>query len=145
MTILNPAPIAFDYAGLWPMVDIAVLNQAEAETLTGEVDIGAAIAALRNRGVGKVVLTLGPGGALVLEGKRPQHVPAEAVTAVDTTGAGDVLVGVLAAAIDRGLPLIPAVCWAVAAASKKVTRRGTSSGFPTTEELAVLASAMALP
>jgi ribokinase len=67
------------------------------------------------------------------------------VAAVDTTGAGDVLAGVVAAGIDRGLPLLPAVRWAVAAASHKVTRPGTSSAFPTGVELAALARAMDLP
>jgi ribokinase len=145
-TILNQAPIAFDYAGLWPMVDIAILNQIEAQTLTGEVEMDAAAAVLRSRGAGKVVLTIGPEGALVHEDLGPpQNVPAPAVLAVDTTGAGDVLAGVVAAGIDRGLPLMPAVRWAVAAASQKVTRRGTCSGFPTSDELAALARAMGLP
>jgi ribokinase len=67
------------------------------------------------------------------------------VTAVDTTGAGDVLAGVVAAGIDRGLPVLPVVRWAVAAASHKVTCPGTSSGFPTGAELAALARAMDLP
>jgi ribokinase len=145
-TLLNPAPIAFDYTRLWPMVDIAILNQIEAQTLTGHVEIDAATAVLRSRGAGKVVLTLGPEGALVDRAPGPpQYVPASAVVAVDTTGAGDVLAGVVAAGIDRGLSLIPAVRWAVAAASHKVTRHGTSSGFPSTGELAALAPVMDLP
>ena len=145
-TILNPAPIGFDYTGLWPMVDIAILNQIEAQTLTGEVAMDAAAAVLRSRGAGKVVLTLGPEGALVHEASGPpQPVPAPAAVAVDTTGAGDVLAGVVAAGVDRGLALLPAVRWAVAAASHKVTRRGTSSGFPTSDELAALAAATDLP
>jgi ribokinase len=145
-TILNPAPIDFDYTGLWPLVDVVVLNQIEAGMLTGEVEIDAASAVLRSRGAGNVILTLGSEGALVREGEGPaQRVPAPAVTAVDTTGAGDVLAGVVAAGIDRGLPLMPVVRWAVAAASRKVTRHGTSSGFPTGAELAALASAMELP
>jgi ribokinase len=144
-TILNPAPIAFDSTDLWPMVDIAILNQIEAQTLTGEVH-AAAIAALRSRGVSKVVLTLGAEGALVHDATGPpQHLPAPAVIAVDATGAGDVLAGVVAAAVDRGLALVPAARWAVAAASRKVTRRGTSSGFPTPDELTALARAMDLP
>jgi ribokinase len=144
--IVNPAPIDFDYAGLWPLVDVVVLNQIEARMLTGEVEIDVASAVLRSRGAGNVVLTLGSEGALVREGHGPaQRVPAPAVTAVDTTGAGDVLAGVVAAGIGRGLPLLPVVRWAVAAASQKVTRLGTSSGFPTSVELDVLASAMELP
>jgi ribokinase len=145
-TILNPAPIDFDYASLWPMVDISILNQIEAQTLTGEAGTDAATAVLCRRGVGTVVLTLGSEGALVRQGQGPaQRVPAPTVTAVDTTGAGDVLAGVMAAAIDRGLPLMSAVRWAVAAASRKVTRPGTSSAFPTSAELAALARTMALP
>jgi ribokinase len=145
-TILNPAPIAFDYADLWPLVTIAILNQIEAQTLTGQVEIEAAAAVLCSLGAGKIVLTLGPEGALVHEVLGlPQHVPAPAAIAVDTTGAGDVLAGVVAAGLDRGLPLMAAVRWAVAAASYKVTRHGTSSGFPSSDELAAFARAMDLP
>jgi ribokinase len=145
-TILNPAPIAFDYADLWPLVSIAILNQIEAQTLTGQVEIEAAAAVLCSLGAGKIVLTLGPEGALVHEVLGlPQHVPAPAAIAVDTTGAGDVLAGVVAAGLDRGLPLMAAVRWAVAAASYKVTRHGTSSGFPSSDELAAFARAMDLP
>jgi ribokinase len=145
-TILNPAPITFDYGALWPMVDLAVMNQIETRMLTGQIEIDAAAGVLRRCGVGKVVLTLGSEGALVQEELGlPHHVPAPAVTAIDTTAAGDVLAGVVAAGVDRGLPLMPAVRWAVAAASCKVTRRGTSSAFPSGSELAALASAMDLP
>jgi ribokinase len=144
-TILNPAPIAFDTTDLWPMVDIAILNQIEAQMLTEKVH-AAATAALRSRGVSKVVLTLGAEGALVHDATGPpQRVSAPAMIALDTTGAGDVLAGVVAAAIDRGLSLTSGVRWAVAAASRKVTRHGTSSGFPTSDELAALARAMDLP
>ena len=124
--------------------DVAV--DIDAKALTGEAGTDAASAVLCRRGVGTVALTLGSEGALVREGQGPaQRVPAPAVAAVDTTGAGDVLAGVMAAAIDRGLPLMSAVRWAVAAASRKVTRAGTSSAFPTSAELAALARAMALP
>jgi ribokinase len=140
------APVDFGYTDLWPMVDIAILNQIEAHTLTGEVEIDAASAVLCSQGASRVVLTLGPQGALVREGPGPpQRIPAPAVAAVDTTGAGDVVAGVVAAGIDRGLPLVPVVCWAVAAATQKVTRRGTSSAFPTSAELAALGRAMDLP
>ena len=139
-TILNPAPIDFDYTGLWPLVDIAILNQIEARMLTGTVEIErrprtcAAAASARSPDPRVAGAPCGKQGL-------PQRVPAPAVTAVDTTGAGDVLAGVVAAGIDRGLPLMPAVRWAVAAASHKVTRPGTSSGFPTGAELAALARA----
>jgi len=40
---------------------------------------------------------------------------------------------------------LSALRWAVGAASRKVIRRGTSSGFPTRDKLAALARAMDLP
>ena len=134
-TILNPAPIGFDYTGLWPMVDIAILNQIEAQTLTGEVEMAAAAAVLRSRGAGKVVLTLGPEGALVHEASEPpERLPAPAVVAVDTTGAGDVLAGVVAAGIDRGLALLPAVRWAGGGGGPKRGPRPWGGGGKTTQE-----------
>jgi ribokinase len=60
------------------------------------------------------------------------------VAVVDTAGAGDVFCGVLAAALSEGRPLPDAVAWAVAAASLSVTRRGTSSAFPTPAELVAI-------
>jgi ribokinase len=137
-TLLNPAPIAFDYAGLWPAVELAVVNEVESEILTGLADPAAAAKALRRLGVGAVITTLGPEGARLLGGDGERSVPAPEVEAVDTTGAGDVFCGVLAAAIDARLGLEAALRWAVAAASLSVTRRGTASSFPSREELARL-------
>jgi ribokinase len=137
-TMLNPAPIAFDYAGLWPGVDLAVVNEVESEMLTGLGDPGRAAQALRRAGVPTVVTTLGAHGARLLDGERDLLLPAPHVEAIDTTGAGDVFCGVLAAALEARLGLEPAVRWAVAAASLSATRRGTASAFPSADELARL-------
>ena len=134
-TVLNPAPIAFDYNGLWPAVDIAVVNEVESACLTGEGDPSAAADALRREGVGTVVTTLGPKGAHLVDGEGERHVPAPQVEAVDTTGAGDVFCGVLAAAVQAALDWDAALRWAVASASLSVTRRGTASAFPSADEL----------
>jgi ribokinase len=134
-TMLNPAPIAFDYAGFWPAVDLAVINEVESAMLTGVGDPGGAAQALRRAGVPTVVTTLGAQGARLLDGERDLLLPAPQVEAIDTTGAGDVFCGVLAAALEARLGLEPAVRWAVAAASLSVTRRGTASAFPSADEL----------
>ena len=63
----------------------------------------AAAEALSGRGPGSVVVTRGAAGAHLLIGDRHHSLPAPEVTTVDTTGAGDELVGVLAAALDAGL------------------------------------------
>jgi ribokinase len=57
------------------------------------------------------------------------------VAAVDTTGAGDVVCGVIAAGLAQGLELAAALRWAVAAAALKVTRQGAFAGLPTVSEL----------
>lgn len=134
-TMLNPAPIAFDYEGLWPAVGIAVVNEVESGLLTGTGDPATAAQALRRLGVGTVVTTLGAEGVFLLDGDGERRVPAPKVEAVDTTGAGDVFCGVLAAAIEMRLAWDTALRWAVAAASFSVTRRGTVSAFPSREEL----------
>lgn len=122
-TLLNPAPVAFDYAGLFELVDVAVLNEVEA-------------AALRPEAAGAVALTEGPKGArLARAGATVLQVSAPAVAAVDTTGAGDVVCGVLAAALARGIGLEAGLRWAVAAAALKVTRHGAYRGLPTAAEL----------
>lgn len=137
-TMLNPAPIAFDYDGLWPAVDLAVLNEVESEILTGEGDPTAAAEALRRAGAGAVVTTLGPEGVRLVDAKGEWFLRAPQVEAVDTTGAGDVFCGVLAAALETRLDLEAGVRWAVASASLSVTRRGTASAFPSRAELARL-------
>ena len=134
-TVLNPAPIAFDYNGLWPAVDIAVVNEVESACLSGKRDPRAAAEALRREGVASVVTTLGLAGARLVDGEGERHVPAPQVEAVDTTGAGDVFCGVLAAALQAALDWEAALRWAVAAASLSVTRRGTTSAFPSADEL----------
>jgi ribokinase len=122
-TMLNPAPVAFDYAGLFELVDVAVLNAVEAKALKPEA-------------AGAVILTQGGEGArLVVKGRTVRHEPAPKVTAVDTSGAGDVVCGVVAAALSIGLELAAALRWAVAAAALKVTRPGAFAGLPTGPEL----------
>ena len=122
VTMLNPSPIAFDYAGLFQWADIAIVNMVEATAL-GPI------------GAGTVILTEGAHGARLLTAGRESRVPAPAVAAVDTTGAGDVVCGVVAAGLTLGLAIEPALCWAMAAAARKVTRHGAFAGLPSATEL----------
>ncbi len=134
--VLNPAPIAFDYDGIWPLVEVTVVNQVESRSLGKRADPEAAAHNLIALGTGAVVVTLGADGALVVTPETAIRMAAPAVRAIDTTGAGDVFCGVLTAALSRGHTLVEAVPPAIAAASLSATRRGTSSAFPTAAELA---------
>lgn len=135
VTVLNPAPVQYRYDAIWPFVDCAILNEVESEHLTGSADPFTAAGRLSGAGVGRVIITLGPGGALVSEGESMCEIRAEAVEAVDTTGAGDVFCGVFAACMAYGLAALPAAHGAVRAATLSVTRPGTQAAFPSRSEI----------
>ncbi len=72
-------------------------NREEAEVLTGEHDPAAAAEALLAGGAQHVVVTLGAAGALLRGGGMRLDVPGVSARTVDTTGAGDTLMGTLLA------------------------------------------------
>jgi ribokinase len=61
------------------------------------------------------------------------------VTVVDTVGAGDALVGALAAALDRGTAWPRALRQGLAAGSLACTRAGAQTALPWRDEIAALA------
>lgn len=124
MVVCNPAPARPLPPGLAAAQPLLVPNEHEAALLGGSDDPEAAARALAGATGAPVVVTLGAAGALVLDGERAERVPAPAVDAVDTTGAGDALCGTLAAQLAGGAPLGDAVRAAVAAASASTTRPG---------------------
>ncbi|MFA3872939.1 PfkB family carbohydrate kinase [Streptomyces sp. MMCC 100] len=114
---------------------LLVVNEVEARQLTGAADARAAARTLARTASGAVV-TLGGDGALVAEEEWCEHIPAPAVTVVDTTGAGDVFCGVLATALAHGRPLLRAAATAVAAGAFAVTALGARGALPRPRDLA---------
>ncbi len=138
--ILNPAPARPLPAGLLKTVSILTPNETEAELLTGvrvkdQASARKAAAALRARGVGTVILTLGARGALVADSGGMRTVPSFKVRAVDTTAAGDIYNGALSVALAEGAVLDRAVRFANAAAAISVTRIGAQPSAPTRREI----------
>ncbi len=131
--VLNTAPIVWDMAGAIAEADVVVCNAPEIHALT-DLSGAAAALAIAERGPA-VMLTLGAAGALVAEGGVVRAVPAPRATPLDTSGAGDVAVGYLAAELLRGASLSDAARIAVRAASISVTRAGTSSSCPARNEV----------
>lgn len=76
-------------------------NEEEARILTGEDDEDRAAAALLAAGARQVVITLGEFGAILRGGPRDLDVDGAPASPVDTTGAGDALMGVLLAALGQ--------------------------------------------
>ena len=96
-----------------------------------------ALAAARASGPTLALVTLGPDGARWSEGNGPaKQVQPPAVTAIDTTGAGDVFHAALAVALTEGQSTPEAVRWACAAAAFKCEAGFGAEGAPTRAELA---------
>ena len=134
-TVLNPAPIHYELDDLWPLVDCAVPNEVEVERLTNCAEPAAGAHCLLALGTGQVIVTLGAAGALLAREGGMASFDAEAVDAVDTTGAGDVFCGVFAAGLGRGLDAAQAIRVAIRAATLSVTRPGTQRAFPRRSEI----------
>ena len=141
VTVLNPAPVREGIADdVWRLVDYLTPNEGEAERLSGVAvrDAGSAAAAgraLRGRGVGAVIVTLGSQGSLACTARDDIRVPAFPVEAVDTTAAGDAFNGALGAALAGRDPLPDALRFASAAAALACTRRGAQPSLPTRAEV----------
>jgi len=138
--ILNPAPAQRLPRKLLRQVDILTPNETEAEGLTGirvhdDASAGRAVKALRQQGVGVVILTLGARGACVATGDTSTIVRGFKVKPVDTVAAGDVFNGALAVALAEGQLLPDAVRFAYAAAAISVTRPGAQPSAPTRAEI----------
>ncbi len=138
-TVLTPAPARPLSPELLRSVDLLVPNELEACTIAGLDDPIAAAREL-SRTCPDVVVTLGSEGSVwATDGAVAERVPAPAVRAVDTTGAGDTFVGALVAALAEGCAMPDALRFATAAASIAVTRPGATSSMPTRAEIDVAA------
>jgi ribokinase len=136
LIVLDPAPARPIPEDVLQAGAILTPNEVEAEVLTGEAAPETAAAALAARTRAPVIVTLGAEGALLWSEGQAEHLPATQVRAVDTTGAGDALAGILAAELARGADLREALRWAMCGAALKTTRPGARAGLPTRAEIA---------
>jgi ribokinase len=123
--LLNLAPALPIDLGLLSEIDLLVANEGEIAT-TGEDPMR-----LARRLRQGLVVTRGAAGAIafVADGSRFE-VPALPISPVDTTGAGDTFVGVLAAALDLGSSLEFALRRASAAAGLTCLAQGAQTAMP---------------
>ncbi len=133
--ILNTAPLPWDMRPLLRFCAVAVANDDEAQALTGHQGADAALA-LHAAGAAVAIVTLGAAGCVVADAAGCRALPAPAVSAVDSTGAGDTFCGVLAASLAAGRTLTAAIAAAQAAAGLAVQRSGCFAALPTASELA---------
>ena len=124
-SVLNPSPVGEGAAALVGAADVVVMNEAEARALD-----------VRPRPGQAVVITLGERGAELHSGGEVHNVDARRARPVDTTGAGDCFLGVMAAGVAAGRSLVESARAASVAASLQVERPGAASAMPFEEEIA---------
>ncbi|MDM3886980.1 ribokinase [Pseudomonas sp. BCRC 81390] len=140
--ILNPAPATGPLPAAWfAHIDYLTPNESEAEALSGVAvtDLDSARRAgerLLQLGAGKVIITLGAQGALLVTAQGHRHFPAPLVQPLDTTAAGDTFIGGFAAGLVRGLEEGEAIAFGQRAAALSVTRAGAQPSIPYLAELA---------
>jgi len=133
--ILNAGPFRPIGAEALRAIDVLVLNETEAAALAviegwpnDPARFARAGAAAYPRLT--VAVTLGARGAVACQGTGCVCAAPPAVEAIDTTGAGDAFVGVLAATLDAGAGLRDALARAVAAGTLACTMRGAQPSLP---------------
>ena len=138
--ILNPAPAHKLPQEILQKVTILTPNEIEAETLTGiavknKTTAAQAAKILHDQGVPIVIVTLGAKGAYLSAPALKEMIKPFKVKALDTTAAGDIFNGSLAAALSEGTGLLEAVHFASAAAALSVTKLGAQPSAPRRREI----------
>ncbi|SMX26177.1 Ribokinase [Pelagimonas phthalicica] len=113
-----------------PVTDMLVLNEVEAQQLTEALG-----KSLTELGLKDVIVTLGAKGCRWISGTESREFPAQKVTPVDTTGAGDTFTGYLIAGLDQGMSVDAAIELAGKAGAVMVTRLGAADVIPTKAEV----------
>ncbi|KJV28880.1 carbohydrate kinase family protein [Luteibacter yeojuensis] len=122
---------------LLPLVDVFLPNAVEARGLAGTDDVDAALRILSALGP-TVVVKHGREGCLALHGGDVLRVPAYAVAAVDTTGAGDNFnAGFLHAWLERQ-PLDACLRWAAACGALSTRALGGTTAQASAADAAAL-------
>jgi ribokinase len=133
ITILNPAPAAAIDADLLALSDWVVPNEVEFAILFGSEPTDNALREAAGSIPGRLLVTIGAAGSALVDLPKIQRLPAPAVAAMDTTGAGDAFLGAFAYGLGAGLDEALTVQLANVCAADSVTRPGTQSSFPSSE------------
>jgi sugar/nucleoside kinase (ribokinase family) len=116
-------------------VTVPIFAEHVPRALTGEADPERALRALRKTHSGRLCVTLGSRGSMLLDGDQLHSVPAPTVRAVDATGAGDVFRGAFIYALLRGDSAVDILRFANGAAALSCTREGALDSVPTRREV----------
>lgn len=148
--MLNPAPATDLDDELLRLVAYLTPNEQEASVETGlplgfdengprRGDLRQIAAALWNKGVENVIITLGGSGSAVVEADGIRDIPCVHMDHVaDPTAAGDSFVGALSVGLTAGLSREEALTFASHTAALTVSRMGAMPSLPTLDEVVAL-------
>jgi ribokinase len=131
--VVNAAPAQTLPVQLLGLIDILIVNEGELRVVSACQ--GSVSECLDRLTVPTVIVTLGHRGSCARERGHIHLQDAFAVTAVDTTAAGDTFCGALVAELGRSRALESALRFASAAAALACTRSGAQSSIPDAAEV----------
>src|ERR1700722_3493902 len=137
-------PVVGDFDNKYPgvevlleFVDIPITSKDFPERLTGETDLLKSLPAIFRRFKCRLTAaTLGRLGVVAWDGKKFLQVPGFRVSAVDTTGAGDIFHGAFLYGLIKNWPLKEVLEFSCAAAALNCTAPGARGHIATLDEIA---------
>ena len=137
--LLNPAPACKLKDNLLSLIDLLVVNEIEAEIITGKsidkLGVEKMAELLVEMGAKAVIITLGVDGCYFLDKKSREKYPAYIVNAIDSTAAGDTFCGALTTCLAENGAMPVAIMYASAAAALSVQKLGAAPSVPAREEI----------
>ncbi len=116
------------------LVDFPVVSEKFVKQFFGKTSLHLAVQKLLKWGAKAAVATCGPGGAYAADSRQAYYQPAFKVSAIDTTGAGDVFHGAFIFGLLRNWKLPQIIKFASAVAALKCTELGGRTAIPTYEK-----------
>jgi ribokinase len=134
--IMNPSPLKPSFDIKQFPCDILILNEIEAQQLSGKDNPIESFEVFDSFGVETVIITRGAQTVLYKNSSGPikQFQPPK-VQAIDTVGAGDTFAGTFATALSNKKSISNSIRYAGIAASISVTKPGAQGAMPTKKEI----------
>lgn len=126
--ILNPAPAKEIPEDIYKNIYIITPNQTELQLLTGTKNIEVGAKKLLDRGVEKVIVTLGSDGCLYMDKDNAKYFDSYRVEVLDPTAAGDTFNAALAIGVHKTIDEM--LEFANASAGLSTTKLGAQSSIP---------------
>ena len=134
--IMNPSPLSpFFDVNNFPS-DILILNEVEAEQLSGEKNPLKSMEMFDEFELESVIITQGDGPIIFKNSsERIRQFQPPKVQPIDTVGAGDTFAGTFATALSTKKSITDSIRYAGIAASISVTKPGAQGAMPTKKEI----------